>query len=71
MPNKKWTIGIVNYHTVDFIKFQLEILFSNNAIRDFEVIIVDNSVESEEQALLELVRQGRVLTPASADVCSL
>lgn len=56
MQNKKWTIGIVNFHTADFMKYQLDILFSNNPNKEFNVIIVDNSIESEEEILLELIK---------------
>lgn len=51
MQNKKWTIGIVNFHTIEFIKYQLEILYNNNPNTLFDVFIIDNSNESEVDEL--------------------
>ncbi len=50
---KKWTILIVNYKSNVYLKWQFKILYDFNDPQDFEVIIVDNSVEEEEKNKLE------------------
>lgn len=52
--NRLWTVGIVNFHTADFIYYQLKILADNNPGKRFHVIIVDNSSTSEVEILKKL-----------------
>lgn len=59
--DKLWTIGIVNFHTLDFLEYQLEILKENNKNREYDIIIVDNSSEPELEGLRELSHKYRNL----------
>lgn len=52
--NKLWTIGIVNFHTIEFISYQLEIMKNNNLNKKFDVVIIDNSLNSEVAKLNKL-----------------
>ncbi|MFT6258485.1 MAG: hypothetical protein ACJA0S_000452 [Rickettsiales bacterium] len=45
---KKWTIGIVNYYSSVYIRWQLKILHEFNTQKDFQVVIIDNSNDSLE-----------------------
>jgi hypothetical protein len=49
----KWTIGIVNYNSSVYIKWQLKILYEANSENDFQLIIVDNSKDDGEFNNLE------------------
>ena len=54
--SKKWSILIVNYRSSVYLKWQLKILYEFNDINDFELIIIDNSVdENEKNNLLNLI----------------
>ena len=53
-----WTIGIVNYKSAVYIKWQLKILYEGNNPRDFHLIIVDNS-NPHEQKLSTLIKPYR------------
>jgi|GEM_PF-5471166 len=52
--NPKWTIGIVNFRSIDYIEYQLKILYEFNNPNEFELIIVDNSEPSEIDELQNL-----------------
>jgi hypothetical protein len=52
MQDKKprlWTIGIVNYRSAVYIKWQLKILYEGNDPWNFNLIIVDNSKPHEKE----------------------
>lgn len=54
----KWTIGMVNYHSSVYIKWQLKILYEFNNERNFKLIIVDNSQNNDEfDKLQELCKE--------------
>ena len=50
----KWTIGIVNFRSIDYMEHQLKILYEFNNPDEFELIIVDNSEPSEIDELQKL-----------------
>ena len=52
----EWSIGIVNYKSFVYLKHQIKGLYEFNSI-PFKLIIVDNSVPSEEIELRELLNQ--------------
>lgn len=60
--DKLWTIGIVNFHTIEFIFYQLEIIKNNNPGKKFNIIIVDNSSDSEVAKLNELASEYENVT---------
>jgi hypothetical protein len=49
----KWSILMVNYKTSVYLKWQLKILYEFNNPQDFELIIIDNSVDKGEEKLLK------------------
>lgn len=49
---KKWTIGIVNFRSAIYMKWQLKILYEFNCYKDFNLIIVDNTNDDCEYDLL-------------------
>ena len=53
----EWTIGIVNYNSAVYIKWQLKILFEANDPNCFKLIIVDNSAPHQKQELEELTKE--------------
>tara|TARA_B110000503_G_scaffold133296_1_gene210576 strand:+ start:3121 stop:4158 length:1038 start_codon:yes stop_codon:yes gene_type:complete len=55
--NPEWTIGIVNYNSAIYIKWQLKILFESNDPNDFKLIIVDNSSLHQRKELEELTKE--------------
>ena len=57
MTKEIWTIGIVNYKSLIYFKWQLSILYQQNAPETFKVIIVDNSIPSELIELKKLVEE--------------
>ena len=50
---KKWSILIVNYFSSVYIKWQLKILYEFNNVDNFELVIVDNSVDESEKKILQ------------------
>ena len=53
----KWTIGIVNYKTSYYLKWQFKCLYQFNDPKDFKIVIVDNSRDEEEkQKLLAIAK---------------
>ena len=52
--NLKWTIGIVNFRSVDYMEHQFKILYEFNNPNEFELIIVDNSEPSEIDELQKI-----------------
>jgi len=50
---KKWSILIVNYFSSVYIKWQLKILYEFNNVDNFELVIVDNSVDESEKKFLQ------------------
>jgi len=56
-----WTVGIVNYKSLDFIKHQLKILHNFNSL-PFKLIIVDNSIPSEKKQLMEMCSEYNDVT---------
>ena len=55
---KKWTIGMVNYHSSVYIKWQLKILHEFNSENDFDLIIIDNSRNRKEFDKLQQLCKG-------------
>lgn len=55
----KWTIGIVNYKSSVYLKWQLKGYFEFNDPATFEFIIVDNSRPHERERLESLTREYR------------
>lgn len=53
----EWTIGIVNYKSAVYIKWQLKILFESNDPSCFKLIIVDNSSPHQKKELEELTKE--------------
>jgi hypothetical protein len=53
--NPIWTIGIVNYKSSVYLKYQLKILYEFNDITDFKLIIIDNSAPFEKDELETLI----------------
>jgi hypothetical protein len=51
---KNWTIGIVNYKSINYIEYQLKILYELNNPKDFDLIIIDNSEPTEINFLKKL-----------------
>jgi hypothetical protein len=49
----KWSILLVNYKTNVYLKWQLKILYDYNNPQDFELIIIDNSVDTAEENKLK------------------
>lgn len=54
---RNWSIIQVNYKSHTFIAWQLKILYEFNNPNDFEIIIVDNSVDKEEYQKLLAISQ--------------
>lgn len=52
----EWTIGIVNYKSSVYIKWQLKIIYESNNIDNFKLIIVDNSSPHEKKELEDLTK---------------
>ena len=50
-----WTVGIVNYQSSVYLRWQLKILFEANPPRSFRLILVDNSRPPERETLERLV----------------
>jgi len=49
----KWSVLMVNYKSSVYLKWQLKILYEYNNPQDFELIIVDNSVDTAEENKLK------------------
>ena len=59
----KWSIGMVNYNSSVYVKWQLKILFEANSEDDFQLIIVDNSESNDEfQELKKLCKSYHNIT---------
>jgi hypothetical protein len=54
---KRWTIGVVNFKTIVYLKYQLKILYELNDPEDFNLIIVDNSNPHETKELENLKKE--------------
>ena len=53
---RKWTIGIVNFHSIVYLHFITKTLYSFNDPQDFKLIIIDNS-NPHETGLENLLAQ--------------
>lgn len=53
----KWTILFVNHYSYYYFENQLKILYENNPTQIFNLIIVDNSPESEINLLRALIKK--------------
>jgi hypothetical protein len=51
---KKWTIGLVNYKSYIYFKYQLKILYEFNNPDDFDLIVIDNSEPLEIEKLIKV-----------------
>lgn len=49
----KWSVLSVNYKTSVYLNWQLKILYEFNNPQDFELIIIDNSLDKAEEELLK------------------
>jgi hypothetical protein len=56
MKQPDWTIGIVNYNSIIYLKWQLKIIFELNDPEDFCMIIVDNSNPNQKEELNHLLK---------------
>lgn len=54
-----WTVGIVNYRSAIYIRWQLKILFEANPPESFQLVLVDNSRPHERAELEKLVAPYR------------
>lgn len=56
-----WTVGIVNYKSLSFIKHQLKTLYNFNSV-PFKLIICDNSIPSEKKELEKICSKYKNIT---------
>jgi hypothetical protein len=54
----KWTVGTVNYKSTDWLFWQLQILYSCNNPKDFELIIFDSMYpRNQKEKLMEICKR--------------